>query len=169
MEIDKNRLIALLSHQLAAENADIYCASVQQGDGLITKRTPWEDGWNASNIAASKNTSTIKCYLNTLSNEVIRLILEDKLRVSVEGDVCNLCVDSSSLFGWGYSDTDDVEIEDLPDLIKAYEESPIYGGILWVCRKAKMRPQKPYYKYFNAKEIKLFNACGSEKENEDET
>lgn len=80
-------------------------------------------------------------------------------------------VECNDLFFWACADCEEIEsdqeVEDLrqafTDAEKAYEHGGAYAPLLWVARKRKMRPQDPYYKYFNEALHPLFNACGPER------
>lgn len=69
-----------------------------------------------------------------------------------------LIVDCNDLFFWGCADAEEFSEQDIPDLLKALDESPKHGSVLWCCRKRKMRPQAAYYKLFSAEEALLFDA-----------
>ncbi len=74
-------------------------------------------------------------------------------------------INCNDLFAWACSDCEEVTAADIDDLDQAYKDADaaekiFHGGLLWVCRKRKMRPQGAFYKYFNEKESALFDACG---------
>lgn len=70
----------------------------------------------------------------------------------------------NDLFFWASSDGETIEEVDLELLEKSFKDSRDYGYLLFVCRKRKMRPQKPYYKSIPMDEHHLFNECGPERE-----
>ena len=153
--IDEEKALKHFTYYLAHKDRGIYPQSI---DGV--KRTEWQDGWNAAIMKGTKKAIKISEWLKGLPEEVFELIVDETLYVCI-GDEPELFINCNDLFFWACSDAEEFDfLLDLSDLKKALEESPEHGDILWVCRKRKMRPQKPYYKYFNKKEKKLFNACG---------
>lgn len=70
----------------------------------------------------------------------------------------------NDVFAWGTADAEDITPERLPVLRQAYRESKHQGGVLYVARIRKMRPQGAYYTYINKNEWHLFDACGPERE-----
>lgn len=79
-------------------------------------------------------------------------------------------VNCNDLFVWGCGDCEEITVADLPDLLKALEDSKDEKGrashaeLLWVARKRGFRPQVAFYKYFSDREKELFDACGSAEE-----
>jgi hypothetical protein len=88
-----------------------------------------------------------------------------------------LCND---MFWWGTADCEWIEIEDIPDLQKAYDDLKAadlddvcmwcYAPELWISRKRGMRPQRPWW---NREKIPqpvkdLFCAAGPERDPKDE-
>ena len=155
----------MMSSVLAKDNIGIYPQARIDADGTRHERTAWQEGWNACSIKISRNTSKISEWLKTLSERIIELIENDTLRVSIESDKNpSLWILCNDLFFWACADGEDFELSDLPDLEKALLDSPTHGDLLWCCRKRKMRPQKPYYKYIKKEEHKLFNQCGPKRD-----
>jgi hypothetical protein len=80
---------------------------------------------------------------------------------------CTFHVLCSDLFYWATADAEAISWEEYPDLLKAFDESPKNGELLWCCRKRKLRPQWGMYKYFTPEERNLFNAAGPVREDHD--
>lgn len=158
----REKCIELLPYDLADETVWIYPASTTQ-NGVTTKRTEWQEGWNACSMRMSRSAENIATYLGSLPDAVVDLILKDKIAVHVSGPEVSMYVNCNDLFYWASADAEDFSVEDLDDYQQALTESAKHGDLLWVCRKRKMRPQKPYYKYFNEEEAILFDACGPDR------
>lgn len=159
----REKALSLIALELAHNETGIYCQSVSGPNGY-EKRTERMEGHNECAMSLSKRWGKYSNWLRELpeycKTDVQNLILDGVITLSEdEEENVTMWVDSSDLFGWGYSNADEIMFSDIPDLMKALEESPDHGGILWVCRKFKDKPQKPYYKYFNDKEKVLFDAC----------
>lgn len=164
MEIQRDNLVYLLSLQMGFEDIGVYPQQFTDAKGKTTKRTKWQDGWNAHGTKLLDNSCVISRFLEKLSDKTLTLILKEKLHIHVNKKEAELYVNCNDLFWWGCADAESIPLKELPDLLKALKESPKNGDLLWVARKRKMRPQTPYYKYFNDKEKKLFNACGEPRE-----
>lgn len=74
----------------------------------------------------------------------------------------------SDLFEWGCADSEEITMENLPLLEKAYQlekeatgiKRGIYATTLFCCMSRKMRPQKPCYKNNPEWLTKLFDEYG---------
>lgn len=153
------KALEYLATELAVEDTGIYPKSI---NGV--QRTEWQDGWNACIMRVTNKAIVISKYIENATEELQDYILSEIVRISVREDAISLWVSCSDLFYWACADGEDFEITDLEDLKQAYIDSPDNGDILWCCRKRGMRPQKPYYRYFNDKDAALFDACGPERD-----
>jgi len=158
----KKLALRLLAYEQAAEDIDIFPASVQTGDKVV-KRSEWQDGWNDCVMALSEKAIKISDLLNKLPDEITDYILRDVISASVDEGVLSLWINCHDLFFWACADCEEFEPKDLLELNRAYQDSPENGAILWVCRIRKMRPQQLYYKYLK-NDKKLFDACGEERQ-----
>lgn len=79
-------------------------------------------------------------------------------------------INCSDWFYWACADAQEITPEDLPDLIKAIEDSTklhpfeFYGPLLWTCRKRNMRPMKEVYRDMPEELHELFNKTGPKRE-----
>jgi len=79
----------------------------------------------------------------------------------------------SDVFDWGSADDEEVTVESLADLQRAYADcsaidartGPDYGGMLYAARRRGMRPQGAVYPR-NRAFWPLFDACGPERPTE---
>lgn len=76
----------------------------------------------------------------------------------------SIFVTCNDLFWWATADSELVTPDNIDVLEQAYRDSEDHGGLLFCCRVRRMRPQGPYYKYFDENEKQLFDACGPERE-----
>lgn len=156
----RKKCVELIPYELAAEDIGIYPQSING-----KQRTEWQEGWNACAMENAKNVSAITSFLKTLPEQVVDYIIDGNIRVIIRDELCSMVVDCNDLFYWACADDEAFDAaNDLEDFNLAYKDSPKNGGILWCCRKRGMRPQNPYYKYFNQEEAKLFDACGPERD-----
>jgi len=158
----EERALECLAYEQAADDISIYPASRRTGDKVV-KRTEWEDGWNACAMAMTKKVRKIGGYLRSLPEDVTDYILRDVINISADEDTPSMWVNCNDLFHWACADGEGFELKDLPELNQAYQDSPEFGDMLWVCRRRKMRPQQPCYKYLK-EDKKLFDACGDQRE-----
>jgi hypothetical protein len=109
----------------------------------------------------------------TITEEILCLFAEfddyDSLFWFWEGEKISFRVNVNDVFAWGVADAEIIEDEeDLPELRKAFEESEaangIYGAVLFVARKRKMRPQGAWMKDVSKGELALFSEVGPERE-----
>ena len=160
MAVDyKQKAVEYLATDLASYDTGIYAKSING-----KQRTEWEEGWNACTMDITKRSTLIAGYLKDLPDEVIDCLMEDKIGIYVRDEEIKLYVNCNDLFYWACADSEDFELADLDDFKQAYKDSPGNGNLLWCCRKRKMRPQKPFYRYFDESDAELFNACGPERD-----
>lgn len=111
--------------------------------------------------------------LTHFPEQIQRAFMEERIIVSFTqlGDKkeyeLGFYIQCNDLFYWACSDAEHIQESEFPDLLRAYEESPKNGELLWCARKRGMRPQWPYYKYFSEAEHALFNVAGPERTDED--
>lgn len=162
-EIDyRAKALSAIAYELALHDTGTYFKSVVDKDGNERKRTEWQEGWNACQKDILDKAIVVEENINNVDPYIQNLILQDHIFTHIDTEEKKLCfsINCNDLFAWACADSEEFTEEDLPDLKKAYEDSPKNGDILWACRKREMRPQKPYYKYFSKEEKKLFDACG---------
>lgn len=163
--------IKLLALSLAHEGMGFYPEAVHGGENPYEKRTEWMEGWNAYGSALSDAWGAITNWIENLPSAVKRtveeLLWQEKLHLSISDGAVNAWVLCNDLFFWGCADGEDLGLNDLPDFLKALQQSPEHGDLLWVARKRGMRPQAPYYKYFTTEEISLFDDAGPVRDDPD--
>ncbi len=169
---NENKFFESFKYELAYNDMGLYPASVLGGPNAYEKRSDWQEGWNAYGSQLLDKVIQIGKFIEGIPEQhrgiVKKLLIDDKLSLSVgknDGDH-QLWVNCNDLFFWACSDGEDISIEELPDLLRALEESPKNGDILWVCRKRHTRPQGAYYKYLKGEEH-LFDATGPERTDPD--
>lgn len=175
-DLELNKIL----EEQADDNQGVYCKS---SNGI--PRSKWQDGWNAQVMqkpepmdtegkegyaAAAKNYTDnlikLRNWYTDLpipTRDTLRpLILDQTLDLSIEDNITPY-VNCNDLFWWGCADDEEVKVEDIPLLLQSLEDSPKNGALLYCARKRGMRPQTPYYKYFEGEEH-LFDACGESRE-----
>lgn len=114
-------------------------------------------------MKVTKNALAIDDFLKGKGDELIDALVKKRVSLKVRGEDIKLYVNCNDVFYWVTSDFEPIDESELKDLNECYKLTP-YGGMLWCCRKRKMRPQKHWYEIFNEEETKLFNACGEERD-----
>lgn len=83
-------------------------------------------------------------------------------------NIIHFYINCNDLFYWACSDLEEITEENIELLEKTLKELDTHHACdLFCCRSRKMRPQKPMYQHFNIEEVKLFNACGEERNDDD--
>lgn len=85
------------------------------------------------------------------AQDIIKYLLDkDKLYFfpveDEDGEAMGVHINSSDLFGWGYSAYDPVADEDLFGLHEAVKAFPKYGTDIFLCKKHNRKPQAPLEK-----------------------
>lgn len=155
----KNKLFKESLYSIALWDMGVYPAAVTE-NGVTKDRDEFGNGYNKYAEELISKKIKLSKWRKTVTPEIRDLIMSKRLNVYIDDDEISLYVNCNDLFFWGCADCEDFELKELPDLQRAIKESRNNGDILWVCRKRGMRPQGPYYKYFNEQEVELFNACG---------
>jgi hypothetical protein len=162
----REKAIEYLPYCLAYDTIGIYPQSVKGGPCAYEKRTERMEGHNEALTEYINNVCTISAYLGRInSREVEDALLNEDIFVHVEDKKVELIVNCNDVFYWACSDSEEIKPEEIKDLVECLKLTE-YGSMLWVCRKRKMRPQKPWYNDFTEEEKALFDACGPERENE---
>lgn len=164
MTIDyREKAIWGIAFDCVSNTTGIYSQAVIDEKGNRTERTEWQNGWNACFYEVTDNVYDAVEFIKNLPDQIQDYIFNKHIGIRVN-DEPQLYVNCNDLFYWACADQEDFELSDLDDFNKCLKDSRENGDILWVCRKRKMRPQKPYYKYFNEEEKVLFDACGPERD-----
>jgi hypothetical protein len=132
--------------EAAFDNTGIYPLSVVGGENPYEKRSERQEGWNAHATALCEKGGVISTWLSTLGDRRISVenaLLEGYVELFIEDSECSLVVHVGDVFFWAYSEMEDVEIDDLPDLYTQFLDSAKWGPIRWACIKRGMRPQRP--------------------------
>lgn len=80
-------------------------------------------------------------------------------------DKLEMFINCNDLFFWGCADLEPITESTFPELKQALDDAGDGDGpYLYCARRRKMRPQGATYTWFDKKNIKLFNACGPERE-----
>lgn len=159
MEIERVKVIGFLSTSLAIDNVGIYPQAVVGGSHSYKKRTDKMEGHNECLFEIGKMNSNIYSFLEGLPEEVLKLLLEEKVYVA-GSPTPSLYINCNDLFVWACADAEEILLEEIPGLQECLKLSPRFGELLWCARKRKTKPQKPYYEFFSEEEKVLFNEVG---------
>lgn len=139
---------------LVIEDLSIYPIKVVGGEHAYEKRTEYMEGWNACAISIPKQWLKITRYFKTIPPELVKLIIEENIRLTFQDDIPVIYVQRLGLFGLEFEE--DITESDFPDFLKAHKESPIYGNLLWYCRKYQKLPNDKFFQIVSEAEAKLF-------------
>ena len=110
------------------------------------KRTKWQDGWNEAVIAHTKRTIDIMDWyksLDDIKDMVGDLLVKSKLELYFdEGkNKVTMAINSSDIFAWGYSDSEEMTEEDIKSYYLTSHEK--WCDVKWCCKKYNEKPQYP--------------------------
>lgn len=149
-------------YEQVIDNIGIYPKVVKCGKNPYEKRTEAMEAHNKCVMKIIDNICKIMDFVEG-KDKLIKALIDEKVYIQTGKDQIKITVNCNDVFYWAYSDFEYIEESELDDLNECYQLTD-YGSMLWVCRKRKMRPQKPWYERFTEKEIELFNECGPERE-----
>lgn len=163
----RRKAIDGLIDEAASMNLGMYVGSVSESDGSYIERTEWMDGWNAAVMKQNDYVLQIYAWFKTIPEEYLTLVedllLEGHVDISVDVDSVCLIYNCNDIFMWGCADCEEIPVEELKDFAACLEESPKWGGALWVARKRKERPQGAVLEFMSEKDLRLFSECGPKK------
>lgn len=119
-------------------------------NGVFIPRTEWQEGWNAAQTAAMKKRHAAFGWYEAIP-EKFKPVVDDLLRadqlslyVDRQADYkVTISVNCNDLFMWGCADSEDVTLEELPELYDFWRRNNRWGATQWCCVRRKMRPQRP--------------------------
>lgn len=150
-------------YEIAHDSIGIYPAEFTK-DGLTTKRTEWQEGWNACSRQILDNVIAMEQWFSDLDDNK-RALLEkvgDYLHVNFENGEVECFINCNDFFFWGCSDCEQLDDWDL--LEQSLNDAGDDGCLLYCARKRKMRPQGAFYKYLKPENHHWFDACGKKRE-----
>lgn len=162
MDAEKLKEFAIqgIIYEQAVDSIGFYPKAIR-GENGYEKRTEAMEAHNKCLMRITENVCQVGDFLEG-KDKLIEALIDEKVYIRTDKKETKIVVNCNDVFYWAYSDFEYIEESELDDLNECCVLTP-YGTMLWVCRKRKMRPQKPWYERFNEKEIELFNACGPER------
>lgn len=149
-----------------AHDIGIYPQSTTDKNGVNTKRTEWQNGWNSAVLRISwticiyeewlkKLPEPTKTYIGELiANDAVNFridskgedLWEDNMPKTMTPEI-KLDVNCNDEFIWGCADGEDLPMDKVEEYYQMWakdkESSHFSNSMLWVCRQRKMKPQKP--------------------------
>ena len=162
MQTDEELILQGIVYEQAVDAIGIYPAKI---NGV--PRTEFQEGHNKCIMRVTENVCAIDDWIKSLDNqsEMIDALRKDRVKLSLDKEQnIKIYVWLNDVFYWAFSDREEIKIDEIKDLNACYVEVDVWGGMLWGCRKRKMRPQKPWFEQFNDKQKELFEACGPERD-----
>lgn len=132
---------------VAQRDMGVYPQSWTQ-DGVTTKRTEWQDGWNAYATKLLEKQIKIREWFFDLDEkyqEIVEdMLLEGGLSIIVGDEKVVLTYDTSDLFAWGYADCEAItSLELLDEIYRVWKQHPLWGIEAWHCKRMNEQPQWP--------------------------
>lgn len=117
-------------------------------------RSPWQEGWNACNTSLSYKMKLVEDWFEKLKEDqretLLNLIKNGTLNVGVEGyeneketqenTKVTLEIRCGDSFVYACSDSEEVELDEIPFLLECLEDYPEWGGLRFICIKRKEKP-----------------------------
>jgi hypothetical protein len=152
MEVTPNKLRDVFLSSVV-ESMGIYPAAVIEG-GKETKRTEWQDGWNAALMSINKKEIKAEEWFRSLGDDIKEMVLflfeRNALYLDV-GDEIGLYVLCNDFF-YPAADGEDVTIEDIPELYRLVSEYGDWGELVYASKKRDnlmpWKDEKEWYKPF---------------------
>lgn len=165
IEVDLDDLEGLLSLELADGDMGYYC-NITYSDGRPNHvKTEREEGHNECLSEFHEKRFRIWFWFEKFPAEYksfcYKLMMDEKLRLNVPANkeepitMWLLCNDVFA----PAADGQDITMEQIPEMIKCFEESPEYGDLLWIARQRKCTVWAKARNWMDAESIKLFDAC----------
>lgn len=151
-------------YEQVLDNVGIYASSVKGGDNPYEKRTEAMEAHNKCIMDITHNLVKVESFLKDKNEDILNLLAEEDIFLNISNDEIKFYVNCNDVFYWACSDLEFIEESEIGDLLECHKLSEQYGNMLWACRKRKMRPQTPWYNYFNDEEKRLFDQCGPVRE-----
>jgi hypothetical protein len=115
------------------------------------ERTPWQEGWTSYALEQYDYNATAYTWFQLLSSQqqdMIRPLLNSTINLDIIKDkegkfTTELSVNCSDLFFWGTADSEEISLEEVPDLIAEIAKNPGNGSEIWAVKKRKLPPQEP--------------------------
>lgn len=131
----------------ASDDIGIYPKAFTK-DGVTTERTEWQDGWNACSINLSEKWAKITKWYDALPREtqetIYKMLKEEILYLSLDKEEkIRPWLLMNDTFGYACSDSEEVEIGEMPILSKIYDTHKYDGLIAWAANKRGCEPIKP--------------------------
>jgi hypothetical protein len=132
------------------DNFGIYPAGWVHQDGTKTKRTEWQEGWNAAVEKLYEKCSVFVTWYKNLpadAKPIIDFLIEEDVFLFEDNGKITVAANCNDLFAWACSDFEPIEIDQLPivfEMVKKYKN----GMSRWACIKRNSQPQKPVIDYW---------------------
>ena len=116
---------------------------------LSDKSVEFINGYHAAILESQEYSKSVIMWYNNLNKHrdlIDELLLEEKVLLFNNDDPIKIkmVIDSSDIFAWGYSDFEEITIDDIPEISEAFKTK--YGIDKWVCKKNNSKPQWPLIK-----------------------
>ena len=132
-KLDKAELI---KHIVFNYCPGIYPQAVVK-DGVETKRTEWQNGWNECAMAYLKGLSSQLKYIETLDEKVLRLVMSGSIII---GENNQLQLMLNDTFFYATADYEVIESTEMPELIRLSKMYGLDGEIYWAAKKRGYDP-----------------------------
>lgn len=120
----------------------IYPQSIVNEKDIRTERTEWQNCWNNAVIKIGEKISNGLDSLEEISDDLALLMIAN-VGWSVEDGIFRLNMNDTFYYG---SDSEDVSIEEIPEVAKLFTIYGYKGLTYWVSKKRNEKPMIPKYR-----------------------
>lgn len=146
---DERDALDSLLWEAAVDDLGIYPRAVVK-DGVEEPRSEYGNGWNACVMAITEKHGHLTSWVKSLTEEQRRHVADmldadgEPLSLRLrDGDVkLSLCC--SDTFCYACADSEDVTVEEMPDVYRLWNGHGYYGVVAWVAKKRSAEPVKEY-------------------------
>lgn len=116
---------------------------------LTNKSVEFIDGYHAAILESQEYSKSALEWYNSLDKHkdlIDDLLLNEKILLFNNEDPIKIIIviDSSDVFAWGYSNFEEITIDEIPEISEAFKTK--YGIDKWICKKHNSKPQWPLIK-----------------------
>lgn len=144
---------ALLWYSVNYHKIGYYPMQYKVGEEYVP-RSPWQEGWNACNTSLTKKLMLVEDWFEKLKEDqrdtILKLIKDGTLNVDVIGyenekekqdnTKVTLEIRCGDCFIYACSDSEEVELDEIPFLLECIAKSEVWGHLMFICQKRAEKP-----------------------------
>lgn len=119
-----------------------YPQATTYPDGHTEDRTPWEDGWNAALTTLRERRHALarwwKVVNETQQTLLAEMLMSRAIEIDTDGTEIELCIRVNDTFFWGCADTEEISLDDIPNVFALWSAHKRDGLDAFVARRRGM-------------------------------